>query len=207
MHPRPPRIGLTGSIGAGKSSVAALLAARGALVIDADALARQASEDPLVLAAIAEQLGAALLVAGRLDRAATAALVFTNPTARGVLEAIIHPWVRTAAATSETLALSTNPPPPLLVHDVPLLFETGRDAAMDATLVVDAPLETRVARLLASGRFDEATVRARDAQQLPAAEKRARATFVLDNSGDRLALTAALADLWPALLARPQRGP
>ena len=201
MRERPARIGLTGSIGAGKSSVAALLAARGALVIDADALARAASEDPRVLARIAAELGSELVVAGRLDRAATAARVFADAAARRTLEGIIHPWVRAAAAAAEAAAVARVPPPPLVVHDIPLLFETGRDAGMDATVVVDAPLELRVARMVASGRLDADSVRARDAQQLPASAKRARATFVLENSGDAAALERAVAALWPRLLA------
>jgi len=99
---RPLRVGLTGSIGAGKSTVARLLAARGASVIDADALAREATEDPEVLAAVARELGEDLLVAGHagpaLDRAATAARVFGDPEALARLNAIVHPWVRRRAA-------------------------------------------------------------------------------------------------------------
>ena len=185
--------------------MAALLAARGAVVIDADVLARRASEDPAVLTQIAARLGPELVVGERLDRVATAARVFTDPEARRALESIIHPWVRRAAEAAEVAALAADPPPPLLVHDVPLLFETGRDAAMDATVVVDAPLELRVARLVASGRLDAATVRARDAQQLPASEKRRRATFLIDNGGDEAILAATVAGLWARLLALPRR--
>lgn len=197
----PPRIGLTGGVGAGKSSVGRRLAARGALVIDADALARRATDDPRVLAAIADALGADLVVEGRLDRGATARRVFGDAAARRALEAIVHPWVRAAASAAEAAARASDTPPPLVVHDVPLLFETGRDAAMDATVVVTAPLAVRAARLAARSGWDEATVRARDAAQWDPAEKARRATFVIDNAGDAAALDAAVADLWPRLLA------
>jgi len=203
----PPRIGLTGSVGAGKSSVARRLAARGALVIDADALAHRATEDPEVLARVAEALGPELVTGGRLDRAATARRVFGDAEARRRLEAIVHPWVRAAAAAAEAEAMATATPPPAIVHDVPLLFENGLDAGMDATIVVDAPFAQRAARLSARSGMDEAAVRARDAAQLDPAEKARRATFVIDNAGDEESLDAAVAELWPRLLevadARP----
>lgn len=197
----PPRVGLTGSVGAGKSSVGRRLAARGALVIDADALARRATEDPAVLARIERELGPGLLADGRLDRAATAQRVFVDDDARARLEAIVHPWVRAAAAAAEAAARAADDPPPLIVHDVPLLFENGLDAGMDATVVVTAPLATRVRRLAARSGWDEKAVRARDAAQLPDAEKVRRATFVVDNAGDEAALDDAVAALWPRLLA------
>jgi dephospho-CoA kinase len=197
----PPRIGLTGSVGAGKSSVARRLAERGAWVIDADALARRATEDPEVLARIAAELGPELVVDGRLDRAATARRVFDDPAARRRLEAIVHPWVRRAMAAAEAAAMAAAKPPPLVVHDIPLLFENGLDAGMDATVVVDAPFAQRAARLAARSGLDEAAVRARDAAQLDPAEKARRATFVIDNGGDEAALDAAVAALWPRLLA------
>lgn len=188
-------------MGAGKSSVARRLAARGALVLDADAFARAATDDPDVLARIEAALGPGLVVAGRLDRGATAARVFVEPTARRALEAIVHPWVRAAAAAAEAAARAAAEPPPLIVHDVPLLFENGLDAGMDATVVVTAPLEARVARLAGRSGLDAAAVRARDAAQLDPAEKARRATYVLDNAGDEAALDAAVAALWPRLLA------
>ncbi len=88
----------------------------------------------------------------------------------------------------------------MIVHDVPLLFENGLDAGMDATIVVDAPFEQRAARLAARSGMDEAAVRARDAAQWGPAEKARRATFVIDNGGDEGALDAAVAELWPRLL-------
>jgi len=192
---------LTGSVGAGKSSVARRLAVRGALVIDADALARRATDDPAVLARIADALGPGLVVDGRLDRAATARRVFAAADARRRLEAIVHPWVRAAAAAIEAEARAADAPPPLIVHDVPLLFESGLDAGMDATIVVTAPFEVRLARLAARSGWDEAAVRARDAAQLDPAEKERRATYLLRNDGDEAALDRGVAELWSRLTA------
>jgi dephospho-CoA kinase len=201
----PPRVGLTGAVGAGKSSVARRLAARGALVLDADALARRAAEDPAVLARIAAELDAALVVEGRLDRAATARRVFADPTARRALEAIVHPWVRAAAAAAEASARRADPPPPLVVHDVPLLFENGLDAGMDATIAVVAAFATRLRRLAERSGWDEHALRARDAAQLDPAEKARRATFVIRNDGDEAALDAAIEALWPRLIGLRRR--
>lgn len=200
-YPDPPRIGLTGAIGAGKSSVGALLAVRGARVLDADAFARAATDDPEVVARIAAEVGADLVPDGRLDRNATAARIFADPAARRALERIVHPWVRAAAAAAEVAARAERPPPPLIVHDVPLLFENRLDDGMDATIVVAAPFAVRAARLATRSGLPEAAVRARDAAQLDPAEKARRATFVIDNGGDERALAAAVAAAWPSLVA------
>jgi dephospho-CoA kinase len=198
-------VGLTGAVGAGKSTVAELLAARGAFVIDADALARRATDDPEVLARLAREVGADLIVDGRLDRAATARRVFADVAARRRLESIVHPWVRAAAAAAEAAARAAAAPPPLVVHDVPLLFEGGLDAAMDATIVVRAPFAIRLERLAVRSNWDSEALRARDAAQLDSEEKARRATFVLDNGGDVAELEAAVAALWPRLLELPRR--
>ncbi len=200
-YPPPLRVGLTGAVGAGKSSVARRLAALGARVIDADVLAREATADPGVLARIAAEVGADLVVDGRLDRAATAAKVFADPAARRALEAIVHPWVRARAAAAEGAARAEVPPPAVVVHDVPLLFENGLDAGMDATVVVAAPFAVRAERLAARSGLSEAAVRARDAAQLDSAEKARRATFVIDNGGAEEDLDAAVERLWVRLLA------
>jgi dephospho-CoA kinase len=192
-------------VGAGKSTVARLLASLGAFVIDADALARRATDDPEVLGRVAREVGADLVVDGRLDRAATARRVFADVAARRRLEAIVHPWVRAAAAVAEAAALDGALPPPLVVHDVPLLFENGLDAAMDATIVVVAPFEARLRRLAARSNWDADALRARDAAQLDPEEKARRATFVLDNGSDEAELDAAVAQLWPRLLELPRR--
>ncbi len=200
---RPLRVGLTGSIGAGKSTVARLLAARGAAVIDADALAREATEDPEVLAAVARELGEDLLVAGHagpaLDRAATAARVFGDPEALARLNAIVHPWVRRRAAALMAGYESSQEPPPVVVHDVPLLFESGLERDYDVVVVVDAPRELRAARLAARSGLGADEVARREAAQMPAEEKVARADHVVVNAGDLDELEAQVSRLWREL--------
>ncbi|UBV43219.1 dephospho-CoA kinase [Deinococcus taeanensis] len=190
------RIGLTGSIGAGKSTVAALLRARGYPVLDADQQARLATQEPGTLAAL-DALFPGVVVVGVLDRAALAARVFGDPQALAALNAVVHPRVRARMAALEEQAVRAGAA--VTVHDVPLLFEGGLDAKMHGVLVVDAPLAVRVARVMARSGLTEAEVLARDARQLSPAEKRARATAVIENSGDlnelEVQVTAALAQL------------
>lgn len=187
--------------------MARLFAERGAVVIDADALAREATQDPVVLreiaAAFGDTVGNSLLEKGTLDRAALAAVVFDDPEARARLNAIIHPWVgRERAARTATLAART-PPPAVVIHDVPLLFEVGLDAEMDKTVVVDAPLELRVARASTRSSLTADEVRARDAAQLPLAEKVRRADFVIDNSRSLGELEPQVEAVWRKLGGTP----
>lgn len=199
------RVGLTGNIGSGKSTVARLLAAHGALVIDADALARTATDDPAVLAAISGRLGAELVRDGKLDRKRTAELVFTNAAAREALNAIIHPWVARRREELEAAAMSRRPPPSVVVHDVPLLYETGLDEGLDAVVVVTAPLEVRIARLLKRSALSAEEALARDRAQLPLEEKAARADHVIDNGGSLEATEGQVERLWAELEGRVQR--
>ena len=196
---RPLRIGLTGNIGSGKSSVARRLAERGAAVIDADALAREASEDAAVLARIEAALGAGLVVDGRLDRGAVARRVFGDDAARERLNAIVHPWVRRASAEREAALMGGPNPPPVIVLDIPLLYENGLDRGLDAVVVVDAPLEERVRRVAGRSGLAPDEVRARDAAQMPLADKVRRADHVVDNSGPESSLDRQVAELWAAL--------
>lgn len=189
-------------MGAGKSTLAVALARRGAAVIDADALARRATDDPEVLRKVASALGPELVVDGRLDRAATARKVFADADARRALEAIVHPWVRAEAAAQEAALGACDVPPVMVVHDVPLLFETGLDAGMDATVVVSAPRALREERVAARG-GDAADVRARDDAQASEAEKLERASFVVRNDADEIALEREVAALWLALRMLP----
>ena len=189
-------------MGAGQSTVAAALARRGAAVIDADELARLATDDPGVLARVAAALGEGLVRDGRLDRAATARLVFSDPEARRALEAIVHPWVRSAAAEREEALIASASPPVMVVHDVPLLFENDLDLDMDASVAVLAPLALREARVAARG-GDPAGVRERDAAQLPAEAKERRADFVIVNDADEHALERAISALWTSLRMLP----
>ena len=138
-----------------------------------------------------------VVVGGALDRAALAARVFPDASALARLNAITHPRVRERMLALEREAAARGES--WVVQDVPLLYEGGLDAGMDAVLVVDAPLELRVSRVMARSGLTREDVLSREARQLPAAEKRRRATRVLDNSGSRAdlerQLDAALADL------------
>lgn len=213
------RVGLTGNIGSGKSSVARLLERRGAVVIDADALARQATEDPVVLGRIASELGRDLIVTvdGRdvgIDRAATARLVFEDRAALTKLNAIVHPWVAARRAEIEAAALTVDPPAtvsatsvaaaprPVIVNDIPLLYENGLEGEFDVVVVVYAPRDARAARVLERSGLSFEEFDKRDAAQLPLAEKAARADIVVDNSGDPADLETEVARLWDELTAR-----
>ena len=195
-------VGLTGNIGGGKSSEARLLEERGALIIDADDLARQATDDPQVLQRISDELGQEMVKDGQLDRQAVADAVFADPEARGILNSIVHPWVGIRRMQLQAQAMEQENPPPLIVHDVPLLFEVGLHRSVDATLVVTAPLATRAARVRRRSGLTEPQVRERDAAQMPQEEKAARADFVIDNAGGEAELEEQVARLWPQLLAR-----
>jgi dephospho-CoA kinase len=200
------RLGLTGNIGSGKSTAARLLVARGAALVDADELAREAAGDPEVLARIAAELGPELVEDGRLDRAATAARVFGDEAARQALNAIVHPWVR-RRSDEEVRALLERAPPPVILLDIPLLFENGLERGLDGVIVVAADLPARVARVAARSGLREDEVRARDAAQMPLAEKARRADYLLDNSGSPEALGAQIDALWAELTKRAREDP
>lgn len=202
---RAPEIGLTGNIGSGKSTAARLLAERGAAVIDADVLAREVTDDADVLAEIAAALGPELVREGSLDRPAAARRVFGDPQARATLDAIVHPRVEAARRRRSRELQARRAPPPLIVHDVPLLFEVGLATAMDAVVVVSAPLAVRVARVTSRDGASPEEVRKRDATQLPQEEKVGRADYVLDNAGDEAELARQVDALWPRLLALTSR--
>jgi dephospho-CoA kinase len=187
------RIGLTGGIGSGKSTVSGLLAARGAVVIDADRIAREVVEPGTPgLAAVAEAFGEQVLRPdGSLDRAALAAIVFADSAARGRLDGIVHPLVR---ARSAELAAAV-PADAVVVHDVPLLVETGRTGSYDVVLVVQADPEVRVRRLVRRG-LSEGDARARIAAQATDEQRRAVADVVLDNNGTEEELAAQVDRFW-----------
>jgi len=195
------RIAVTGGIGSGKSAVAARLAAHGAVVVDADRIAREVVEPGTPgLAAITAEFGTEVLTPdGALDRPAMAALVFADPERRAVLEAIVHPLVGRRSA--ELLAAA--PEGSVVVYDVPLLAESaggrlGRTNEFDEVVVVEASLETRVSRLVARG-LAEADARSRIAAQASDEQRRAIADHVVVNDGDLAALDAAVDALWAAL--------
>ena len=194
------RIGLTGGIGSGKSTVAALLAARGAVVVDSDRIAREVVEPGTPgLAAVVEAFGEQVRGAdGALDRPRLAAIVFADPDARKRLDGIVHPLVRARAAELAAAA----PEDAVVVHDVPLLVETGQAGSYDVVLVVEADGETRVRRLVQRG-LSEDDARARMAAQATDAQRRAAADVVLDNSGTEEELAAQVDRFWAERVGFP----
>jgi dephospho-CoA kinase len=173
------RVGLTGGIGAGKTAVADMFESFGAFAIDTDALAREAvGRNTPALAEIA-RAWPGVVQNGRLNRPALAEIVFGDSSARERLNAIVHPRVRELAARSERSAR----PGQLVVHVVPLLFETDYAQLVDKTVLVVAPETQRLARIVARDGGDEAHARARIDAQIPPDRARARADYVIENDG------------------------
>lgn len=193
------RVGLTGGIGSGKSTVGQLLAEHGAVVIDSDVLARDAvAPETSGLADVVVAFGPDVLSDdGALDRPAMAARVFSDPEARRRLERIVHPRVRARAAEIERSA----GPDSIVVHDIPLLVETGRRGDFDVVVVVDVSPEAQLARLKARG-LTEDEARARIAAQAERGERLAVADVVVPNDGSLEDLRGAVDRLWSRLLAR-----
>lgn len=193
-------IGLTGGIGSGKSTVAELLAAHGAVIVDADRIAREVVEPGSpTLAKLVERFGPEILQAdGSLDRPALARIAFATEEARKDLEGITHPAIgeeflrRVAAAPADAV----------VVHDVPLLAETANAASRGyaAVLVVEAPREIRLERLEGRG-VPRDDAEARMASQATDAQRREIASHVIDNGADREALAAIVDEVWADLLA------
>jgi dephospho-CoA kinase len=190
------RVGLTGGIASGKSLVAAELARLGAVVIDADVLAREVvAPGTPGLTAVVERFGAEVLDGDRLDRARLGSIVFADTNARRDLERIVHPAVRARAAELERAAS----PDAVVVHVIPLLVETGQQDDFDLVVVVDADPEVQVARLAARDNLPEDAARARLAAQASREERRAAADVVLSNQGSVTDLHGQIARLWPEL--------
>jgi dephospho-CoA kinase len=177
----PLRIGLTGGIASGKSTVSAMLAELGAVVIDADALAREVVQRGTPgLDAVVAEFGTTLLTPeGDLDRAAMGSLVFGDAAARKRLEAIVHPLVIERMAALEAAAADDD----LVVHDIPLLAEGGRADTFDAVIVVDCPSELQVARMMSDRGWTREDAESRIAAQATREERLAIATHVIDNTG------------------------
>lgn len=193
-------IGLTGGIACGKTTVARMLTARGAIVIDADQIARDvAAPGSPGLAAVVEAFGPAVLAAdGALDRAALGAAVFGDPAERARLEAILHP--RIAEESMRRIAAALAAAPPLVVYDAALLVETGRADQFRPLVVVTATPEVQRARLIERDGLDPAAAAARLAAQMPVAEKARRADHVIDNSGPLAETEAQVDALWQRLV-------
>jgi len=187
------RVGLTGGVASGKSTVSALLRELGAVVIDADALAREVvAPGTPGLAAVVDEFGPDVLASdGSLDRAALGALVFADDDRRRALEAIVHPRVRARAAELEAQA----GPDALVVHDIPLLVETGQAESFDAVLVVDVPPEVQVERMTRERGWTSSDAQARIAAQASRAQRVAAATYVIDNTGTRDDLRRRVAEV------------
>jgi dephospho-CoA kinase len=192
------RVGLTGGIGSGKSEVSRRLAALGAVVIDADLLAREVvARGTDGLAEVVQAFGDVLTPAGDLDRPAVGRLVFGDETARRKLEGIIHPRVRVRAAEIEAAA----PAGAVVVHDIPLLVETGQADRFDQVLVVDVPPEIQLDRLMNVRGMSEDEARARIASQTSREDRLAAADLVVDNSGTLAELDRRINEIWSALTA------
>jgi dephospho-CoA kinase len=193
------RVGLTGGIGSGKSEVARLLLARGAVVVDADALAREAVAPgtPGLQAVVAEFGSEVLGPDGSLDRARLGQVVFADPARRRALEAIVHPYVGRRSA--ELMAAAA--PDAVVVYDVPLLVENDLQDAYDVVVVVDASDETRLHRLVLRGMTEE-DARARMSAQATRTARLAVADHVLDNDGDLDELDRRVDQLWQRIATR-----
>jgi dephospho-CoA kinase len=195
-------VGLTGGIGSGKSTVSAMLAERGAVIVDADAITRQLQEPGTpVFAQMVERFGAGIVGPdGRLDRPAVAALVFTDVEARKALEAIVHPAVGAVMIEQLQAQAETDH---IVVYDVPLLVE-ARKVDYGAVVVVDVDPEVAIRRLVEQRGMDEADARNRIANQVSRAERVAVADRVIDNSGTRDELRTQVDDVWKWLTSLPQ---
>ena len=187
-------IGLTGGIGAGKSTVSAALAERGSVVIDADAITRELQQPgTAVFDAMVKRFGSVIVALdGSLDRAAVASIVFTDADALADLNALVHPAVGTEIADRLAAVATTDH---VVVLDVPLLVESGRDD-MAVLVVVDVDPELAVQRLVDHRGFSETDARNRISRQARREDRLARADFVVDNAGDRAALDAEIERLW-----------
>jgi len=203
-------VGLTGGIGSGKSTVGDLLVERGAVLIDADRIAREVvapggpAYQPLV-----DRFGSAVLAPdGTLDRAALAAVVFADAEALAALNGITHPAIGAVMAERRAAHEGTSE---VVVLDIPLLNPARRDQlALDVVVVVDCPVELAVSRLVEQRGFTRADAEARVAAQVSRPERLAGADYVVDNSSDRAHLTAEVDRVWAGLRARqgaePQPG-
>jgi dephospho-CoA kinase len=194
-------VGLTGGIGSGKSTVARLLEDRGAVVFDADLLAREAVEPGTPgHAAVIERFGADVLApGGELDREALASIVFADPSARRDLEQIVHPEVRRLFAEGSEAYRDTDR---VVVFSAPLLVESGMHTAFAILVVVSATVATQIERLMRQRGMSEASIRARIDAQAPLEDKAAVADFLVDNEGTLDELASQVEQLWKELSAR-----
>ncbi|HEX5951380.1 MAG TPA: dephospho-CoA kinase [Actinomycetota bacterium] len=194
-------VGLTGGIGSGKTTVARMLEARGAIVFDADLLARDAVEPGTPgHQQVVERFGPNVLApGGGIDREALAAVVFADPAARRDLEAIVHPEVRRLFAESTEAYRDTDA---VVVFSAPLLVETGMHTAFEVLVVVSAPVEQQIERLMRERAMSEQAIRERIAAQMPLEAKAEVADILVDNDGTLEELEAQVDRVWTDLRAR-----
>jgi dephospho-CoA kinase len=199
------KVGLTGNVAAGKSSVAAVWRAQGAWVSDADELARRAVEPgtPGFTAIVGEWGNRVLARDGTLDRGALRDIVFRNPEERRRLEAIVHPEV--GALRAEETEAAARAGAAILVADIPLLFETGLVQEFDVVVLVDAPEAERHRRLVEDRGLDPEEAERLISSQMPAALKRAGAHLLIENAGSREELETRALDAWRELERRAER--
>ena len=198
-------VGLTGGIGSGKSTVSGLLQARGAVIIDADAIVREVQQPGSpVLAELAQKFGSDVLAAdGSLDRQAVANIVFADPDALKSLNAIVHPAVGREMNQRMIAQRASNN---VVILDIPLLTENPREG-LQGRIVVDIPAELQVQRLTSFRGFDEADARARISRQATRQERLDQADFVVDNSGGLEDLIPQIDLLWTWIMSLPQLPP
>ena len=194
------RVGLTGGIASGKSTVAAMLVELGAVLIDGDALARDVvARGTPGLAQVVAEFGSELLTPeGDLDRAALGRIVFSDEAARRRLEAITHPLIFERYAELEASA----PPGALVVHDIPLLAESGRADTFDEVIVVDVPAQVQIERMVRDRGWTREEAEARIAAQATRTDRLAIATYVVDNTGTLDELRAQVAAVHARLTGR-----
>jgi dephospho-CoA kinase len=193
------RVGLTGGIASGKSTVARMLVELGAVLIDGDALAREvvARGTPGLAQVVAEFGGDLLTEEGDLDRAALGKIVFSDDDARRRLEAITHPLIFERYAELEAAA----PDGALVVHDIPLLAESGRADTFDEVIVVDAPPELQIRRMMDDRGWTRDEAESRIAAQASREDRLAIATYVIDNTGTLAELRARVEQVYAELTA------
>ena len=193
------RVGLTGGIASGKSTVAGILAELGATVIDADKLAREVVEKGTPgLAQVVEAFGPEILLPdGGMDRAKVGRIVFNDEAKRKLLEGIVHPLVLERYAALEASA----PQDGVVIHDIPLLAESGRADTFDAVIVVETPAEVQVERMLRDRGWTREDAESRIASQATPEQRRAIATHLIVNTGTREELRARVEAVYAELVA------
>ena len=197
-----PTIGLTGGVGAGKSTVATLLRELGGVVSDSDRDARAVLSNPEVLAALRAWWGDEVIGEdGLADRSAIASRIFSDEEARVRLERLVHPKVH--ERRQQTFAAGPEDATALVI-DAPLLFEAGLDAECDAVIFVDTPLEVRLSRVKEGRGWDRAELERREAAQFPIDEKRSKATDVINNELSPAELTERVGLVLESIVARFQ---